>query len=105
MTDWQENGHTAAEFGLHARGTPEGKPVVEVDIAYYARLLDDPELGEADRSAMLEALWDMMVVFVELGFGVHPVQEVCGQFAQAASESALAGKDLLQSDDSGRRIE
>lgn len=57
----------------------KARPVVTVDIKKYEALLDDPSLSEVQREEFLRALWSIVVSFVELGFGVHPLQEVCGQ--------------------------
>lgn len=38
----------------------------------------------------------MMVSFVELGFEVHPVQEVCGKLDQNGSERAIGASDALE---------
>ena len=38
-----------------------------------------------------------MMSFVELGFEVHPLQEVCGKDGQSDTESALGALDTLQS--------
>jgi hypothetical protein len=40
------------------------------------RWLADPALSEADRKAFLEALWEIIVGFVDLGFDIHPLQQV-----------------------------
>lgn len=49
---------------------------VTFDIDKYKALLDDPSLSEAEKEEFLKALWSIVVAFVELGFGVHPLQEV-----------------------------
>lgn len=54
-------------------------PVLEVDIEKYQSYLDNSDMTDAEKQAFLESLWTIIVNFVELGFGVHPVQEVRGQ--------------------------
>jgi hypothetical protein len=39
-------------------------------------MLADPALSEAERTAFLEVLWEIMVGFVDLGFDIHPLQQV-----------------------------
>lgn len=41
-----------------------------LDLERYAKNFDGLELSEADRNALLEALWSIMVTFVDLGFDV-----------------------------------
>ena len=105
MKDGHENGGVAEEFGLRASRQADGERIVEVDLEKYAALLDDPALDEADRTAMLQALWNTLMVLADLGFRLESSQEVCGQFEQAASESAKEGRNLLNSQDTERRNE
>jgi hypothetical protein len=55
------------------------KPSLEIDTAKYQAYLDDPSLTDAQKEEIMQALWSIIVAFVDLGFGVHPVQEVCGK--------------------------
>lgn len=50
--------------------------IVTVDLERYKYLLDDPAMSDAQKEEFLQALWSIVVAFVELGFGVHPLQEV-----------------------------
>lgn len=60
-------------FGASAR------PIVTVDVEMYQAWLDGSDLSLAQKEEFLQALWSIVVTFVELGFGVHPLQGVCGQ--------------------------
>lgn len=50
--------------------------VVSVDLDRYKHLLDDPSLSEAEKDEFLKALWSIITSFIDLGFGVHPLQEI-----------------------------
>jgi len=39
-------------------------------------------LNDEQRQQIIEALWSIITAFVDLGFGVHPMQEVCGKDVQ-----------------------
>ncbi|WP_127144441.1 hypothetical protein [Pelagibacterium montanilacus] len=52
------------------------RPIVAVDVEKYKAYLDDPALTDAEKESFLSALWSIVVAFVDLGFGVHPLQEV-----------------------------
>ena len=56
--------------------------VLQVDVGKYQRYLDHANLSEAQKKEVIEALWSIMVSFVELGFGIHPMQEVCGDLPE-----------------------
>lgn len=58
------------------------KRVVEIDTAKYQKYLDDPALSDDQKEEIIEALWSIITAFVDLGFGVHPMQEVCGKDVQ-----------------------
>jgi len=48
---------------------------VEIDFERYQQILDDPDLNESDKRQIIEALWQIIVQFVDLGIGVHPLQQ------------------------------
>jgi len=47
-----------------------------IDYALYDEFLKDPSLSEEQRREFLDMLWNIIVNFVDLGFGVHPLQQV-----------------------------
>ncbi|MES2144359.1 MAG: hypothetical protein V4516_08330 [Pseudomonadota bacterium] len=78
-------------FGAAAR------PIVTVDVEKYQSYLDGSNLSEAQKREFLEALWSIVITFVELGFGVHPLQEVCGKPEDAALPSPKDAFDQVRS--------
>lgn len=52
---------------------------VEIDIEKYQAYLDHSGMDDAQKAEWLNALWTIIVAFVDLGFGVHPAQQACGQ--------------------------
>jgi hypothetical protein len=61
--------------GELAEPAPEGHfPALHFDAAEYQRFVDDSDLSPAQQQELLEALWVIIVGFVDLGFHVHPVQ-------------------------------
>ena len=61
----------AASAGHHSR--------LEIDLDHYQSYLDDPALTPDQKEDIVVALWTIISAFVELGFGVHPVQQACGK--------------------------
>lgn len=55
------------------------RSVLTVDVEKYQSWLDSSEMSQAQKEEFLQALWSIVVSFVELGYGVHPLQETCGQ--------------------------
>jgi hypothetical protein len=88
---------TVASVSLADSFDTSARPVITVDIERYQALLDDPALTPEQREEFLRALWSIVVTFVELGFGVHPLQEVCGQNSSNTSPSAKDDFDKVES--------
>lgn len=72
-------------FALNAAA----KPSLGIDTAKYQAYLDDPALTDDQKEEIVQALWGIIVAFVDLGFGVHPLQEVLGQEACGKAEQQL----------------
>lgn len=56
---------------------------LEIDIEYYQRFLDMPELTETQKEEFIRALWGVICSFVDLGFQLNPVQKFSGEPAGA----------------------
>lgn len=52
----------------------ERKPSVGIDVDYYQGLIDDPDIPEARKRELIEIIGSIVMSFIDLGFGVHPVQ-------------------------------
>jgi hypothetical protein len=70
--------------------------MLKVDVERYQSYLDGMDMSAAQKEEFLQAMWLMMVSFVELGFEIHPVQEVCGKLDQNGTESAIGASDALE---------
>lgn len=51
----------------------------EVDFEAFAYFLGDTSLSEAEKRELLYALWDIAMIFVDLGFSVGRPETPCGQ--------------------------
>ncbi len=54
---------------------PGKRPTLTLDVAFYESYLEDGDLSEEQKRELLEALWSIIVSFVDLGFGIHPLQQ------------------------------
>lgn len=75
----------------HAR-TPK---TLTVDWALYERYLAEADLTDEEKRQFLEALWSIVVSFVDLGFGVHPAQQACGQLHDKERNSPTTGPGMV----------
>lgn len=71
-------------------------PPLKLDVSRYMHLID-PSIPEHQQRQMIEALWPIMIALVDLGIGIHPFQQACGQVSKA-----LASGDGTDSD--GARV-
>ena len=74
------------------------RSIVTVDVERYQDYLDGADMTDAQKEEFLQALWSMVVAFVEMGFGVHPLQEICGQDCKIGAEGAKEEFDAVRSD-------
>ena len=73
------------------------RQALTLDVDYYQSLMDDADISEDKKREFVEALWSIVVCFVDLGFGIHPLQQV-GETGQNGTGQELyeliAGMDL-----------
>lgn len=51
-------------------------PRLTIDVQKYDSLLDQGDFSSEQKAEALQALWTIIIAFVELGFGVSPTEEV-----------------------------
>lgn len=79
------------------------RPSLTLDVSRYQSYLDGANLSCEEKAAYLEALWTMIVCFVELGYGIHPLQNMeLGNSCEQADEKkkevlALESPSVLDS--------
>jgi len=62
--------------------------------------LAEADIPDADKQAMIEALWSIVVAFVALGFAVKSTADLCGESIdlKAALEAAMVSSDNARGD-------
>lgn len=80
---------------------PEQPRALTLDIDLYQSYLDEADLSEDERHAYLEALWRVIVGFIDLGFTVKPSEETCGELRAAFKDSTSSGSDPVDSSSGG----
>jgi len=55
-------------------------PALELDMSLYQDILDDPSILDDQKQELIETLWAIAVACVDMGLGLHPLQQACGQF-------------------------
>ena len=67
------------------------------DVTRYDKYLADCDLTEEQKQEFLETLWNIIVSFVDIGFGIDATQAVCGQLLQTAFKDILNDSDMIES--------
>ena len=75
---------------------------LSLDYKLYETYLENADLSEEQKREFIETLWSIVVSFVDLGFGVHPLQQVpppahCEQNADLAEFLTKKSTDVLNS--------
>ena len=70
-------------------------PTLSIDWDAYLPLFEDEDIPEEQKRALIETLWSIMVAFVDLGFGIHPLNAACGK---SDEELAQAIASVVSSD-------
>lgn len=69
---------------------------ITFDPAEYAEEVAKFGLNEEQSRELLETLWNIMVMFVDLGFRVDPVSLACGQNGESQGNGAGQPVDLVE---------
>lgn len=69
-------------------------PALTIDWDAYLPFFENEDISEKDKRELIEALWAIMVSFVDLGFGISPVQHDCGKGVSLATMQREAVLDL-----------
>lgn len=90
---------TAPALGVALSRAAGRREALEVDVARYQAYLDDPRLSDDEKEEIIRAVWSIMMVFVEHGFGVHPTQQACGQVPETTSSATLEATEMVDCED------
>ncbi|MEM6410183.1 MAG: hypothetical protein AAF683_01450 [Pseudomonadota bacterium] len=88
----------SAVFAKAAGGAAGGarRKVLEVDVARFQHALDSADMTDDEKAKYLQLVWSIVLQFVDLGYGIHPVQQNCGQFGQTDADDVPAVPDAVE---------
>lgn len=66
-----------------------------IDYELYQKDLDNADLSHAEKQQFLDALWSIIVSFVDLGFGVHPVQQAIKNSCENSCEQSAEIRSFI----------
>ena len=79
--------------------------VVEVDVRKYLEHTRELDLSEDQQVQLLQAMWQIMKAFVDVGFKIHPVQHAlearhrdnnCGEHPNSQPEHAPSLSEVIE---------
>lgn len=92
-------------FTAAVANSASGKPSLKIDLREFLHHLEEMDGTEEEKLQLLGIIADVMVPFVEMGFGIHPIQQSCGQDFESAAEPAQADSGMLESKPEERKPE
>ena len=78
-------------------------PHLQFDWQLYASMLDDSDIAEEQKQQFLECLWSLIVNIIDMGIGIHPLQQN-GHEDNCSENLASLLSDVLDSDHSNKNI-
>lgn len=72
-----------------------GKPSVEFDLAEFLHHLAEIDMPEEDKLQVLGTVRDVLTTWIDVGFGVHSIQQACGQISENAAGLPVACSEVL----------
>lgn len=90
MRDNETNNHDKlhyqyAAIAQHFDNAARGSSSLDVDV--YLKYLDDIDMPDNEKRALIKALAAVVVGFVDLGFGTHPLQQTCGKQVKSIDDA------------------
>lgn len=72
------------------------RPTLSVDVDYFQTYLDDADIPDSKKRELVETVWNISVSFVDLGFGLNPVQQATQEKPKHAPELNSPSLDSMQ---------
>ena len=57
----------------------DDRPTLTIDWELYAAMLEESDMPLDQQKELIETLWSIAVTFVDLGFDLNPIQQICGE--------------------------
>ncbi|MEO1405119.1 MAG: hypothetical protein AAFV54_01340 [Pseudomonadota bacterium] len=76
--------------------TQTQRRALTLDVERYQRYLDVADIGDDEKRAFIEALWTIIVNFVDLGFEVRP-ENPCGKLVDIEERATASVSGLVRS--------
>lgn len=68
---------------------------LRIDTTLFQHHLDDWEASDEEKAEYLNLIWSIVLQFVDLGYGIHPLQQSCGQHKQDRSACDIRASGVV----------
>ena len=65
------------------------RPSLSVDWELYAAMLEDNDMPLERQKELIETLWSIVVMFVDLGFDLKPAPQICGEDQEGLDDESI----------------
>ena len=89
----------------HDKNNTPTRPSLSVDWEVYAAMLEDSDMPLDDQKELIETLWSIVVMFVDLGYDVKPTTQICGEDQEALEDDFTDLVSLLNNEWAQTRTE
>ncbi|MCB9992254.1 MAG: hypothetical protein H6873_01205 [Hyphomicrobiaceae bacterium] len=82
--------------GAESENEAAAFPALRFDPQEYMQFVEDEDVTEAQAEELLGTIWLIVVAFVDLGFNIHPVQQVLdksGENVASDSPEVVSSRD------------
>ncbi|WP_282077147.1 hypothetical protein [Epibacterium ulvae] len=81
--------------------TINGKALpLDVDLMTFAHHLDESDLTDDEKQEFLGIFWNLVMAFVDLGYGVNSTQMACGHLTKSFEKEGVLPPDSVKSEQS-----
>ncbi|MCB1451415.1 MAG: hypothetical protein KDJ67_15120 [Nitratireductor sp.] len=82
---------------IHERDPTPDKTnlTIQFDAEEFVHHLREYDLSDDEKIEYLQTIWSIVLQFVDLGFGLHPIQQACGQKENSDLVCGIADSDAL----------
>ena len=81
------------------------RPTLSVEWEVYAAMLEDSDMSLDQQQELIETLWSIVVMFVDLGYEIKPVPQICGEDQEALDQDSSDLVSLLNNEWAQTRAE
>lgn len=81
------------------------RPSLSVDWETYAAMLEDSNMPLDQQQELIETLWSIVVMFVDLGHDLKPTTQICGEDQEALDQDSADLVSLLNNEWAQTRAE